>query len=79
MKRFAKLTVAGRSSKVHILNLDIIKHYGAGLFKLVLSMFTLSKVSFSDLLANNYWDHPDTFEKILIFTLSKITLLKVSK
>ena len=63
MKRFAKITVAGRSSKVLILNLDIIKHYGAGPFKLVLSIFTLSKVSFSDLLANNYWDHPDTFER----------------
>ena len=32
-----------------------------------LSRITLSKVSFSDLLGNDFLDHPDTFEQIFDF------------
>ena len=45
---------------------------------------TLSKVSFSDILRNDYLDHFDTFGENFVFdtfkndmTLSKMTLLKV--
>ena len=41
---------------------------------LTLSRMALSKVSFSDILGNDFWDHHDTLDKIWIFTLSKITL-----
>ena len=45
------------------------------LFILVLSRTKLSKVSFSDILRNDYLDHFDNFG--LILTLSRMTLLKV--
>ena len=42
-----------------------------------LSRITLSKVSFSDLLGNAFLEHPDTLEFYFIYTLSRITLLKI--
>ena len=37
---------------------------------------TLSKVSFSDILKNNYWDHFDTFRKKFDFDTFKNDTLK---
>ena len=46
---------------------------------LTLSRMTLSKVSFTDILRNDYWDHFDTFgKKIFILALSRITLSKMT-
>ena len=47
---------------------------------LTLSRMTLSKVSFSDILGNDYWDNSDTFDEnfeLFFPTLSKMTHLKV--
>ncbi len=38
---------------------------------------TLSKVSFSNLLTNDFLDHPRSSEGFFIFTLSRTTLLNV--
>ena len=35
-------------------------------FDLALSRMTLSKVSFSDILGNDIWDHFDTFERVIV-------------
>ena len=42
----------------------------------VLLILTLSKVSFSDILGNDYWDHSDTFEKKTYFYTFGIYTLK---
>ena len=46
-------------------------------FDLSLSRMTFSKVSFSDILGNEYWDHSSLLEVIFSFTLLGFTLVAV--